>query len=355
MTTEIRNLLLVLGVLLTGSLGAAERFETLFSWGAVKDEACARAYAEIGVTDVFARGAEGFAAAKKYGMRAYCSFFPCGRNAQGVTAEERKYLDYINAEDLRQQNVPADERGKAKARRLAESKCQFGGERVTSLDMCPEPLPCFLSDTNCVKSVAALEKVLKDNPDADGVAFDYIGYTNLHSCECEGCKARLRTWLTEKGLEENETSRNRFFREALVGYINALVDEAKRIRPGIKVALHVYPAFMPDPLYGKDLKADFVQETVAWYFAWPESKIAAHTRKILDAPHHPGSVSVPFVGLEANPESALPLKTPERLEAELKLVLANGGTRLAVCNGDDMLKPGYAEIFRKYAKGERMP
>lgn len=352
MPQNVRSLILTMGILMVGSVVAGKRFESLFSWGTVKDDARARAYAEIGVTDVFARGPEGFAAAKKYGMRAYCSFFPCGRNQQVVTPKEQKYLDYINVVDLWKQNAPSDERSKARVRRLAESKCQFGGEPVTSLDTCPEPLPCFLSDTNGVKSVASLDKVLKDNPEADGVVFDYIGYTNLHSCECDGCKTRLKTWLEENGLEETETNRNRFFREGLVTYINALVDHVKRVRPEVKVSLHLYPAFLPDPLYGKDLKADFIQETVAWYFPWPETKIADYTRKILESRHLPGSVSMPFVGLEANPESVLPLKTPERLEAEMKLILANGGTSLAVCNGDDMLKPGYDELFRKYTKGK---
>lgn len=91
-----------------------------------------------------------------------------------------------------------------------------------------------------------------------------------------------------------------------------------------------------------------MQETVAWYFAWPEEKIADYTRKILSSRHYPGSVSVPFVGLNADSHSPLPMKTPERLEAELRLILANGGNSLAICNGDDMLKPGYREIFMKY-------
>lgn len=98
------------------------------------------------------------------------------------------------------------------------------------------------------------------------------------------------------------------------------------------------------------MKADYIQETVAWYFAWPEEKIADYTRKILFSSHHFGSDSVPFVGFNAEAGSSLPLKTPERLESELKLVLANGGDRLAVCNGGDMLKPGYREIFMKYTK-----
>jgi len=335
---------------LVGTAAAAEQFESVFSWGCVNNEEEARAYAEIGVTDIFARGAEGYAAAKKHGLRTYCGFGPRGCNPQVLTPEEQKHFDHINAVDLRKQEVSGEERSRMWRERLARAKCQFGGEPVTSSDLCPELITCFLGDTNCVKSFAALEKTLTDNPEADGIAFDYIGYTNLHSCECDGCKVRLKAWLQEKGLEANEENRNLFFREGLVNYINALVNHAKSVRPGIKVALHLYPVFLPDPLYGRDLKADYVQETVAWYFAWSDEKIVDYTRKILNANHHPGSVSVPFVGLSANPGSVLALKTPERLEAELKLILANGGDRLAVCNGDDMIKPGYREVFMKYTK-----
>lgn len=329
--------------------GHAERFGFVFSWGCVSNEEDARAYAAIGVTDIFAKGAEGHAAAKRHGLRTYCGFGPHGNGRQGLTPEQQKHFDYLSATDLRKQKMNGKELDTIVNARLGTAKCQFGGEPVSSPDLCPDLIDCFLGDTDCVKSFGALEKTLMENQEADGIAFDYIGYTNLRSCECDGCKARLAAWLAENGLEENEVSRNRFFREGLVNYINALVTEAKRIRPGIKVAIHLYPAFLPDPLYGKDLKADYVQETVAWYFAWPEEKIADYTRKILSSRHYPGSVSVPFVGLNADSHSPLPMKTPERLEAELRLILANGGNSLAVCNGGDMLKPGYREIFMKYA------
>jgi len=297
------------------------RFEHVFSWGTVKDEASARAYAEIGVTDVRVRGEEGFAAAKRHGLRAYCGFGPRGPHPQVVRPEER----------------------------LVPAKSQFGGEPIVTHDRCPETVVCFLSDTDCVLSKAALAKRLLDNPRADGIAFDYIGYTNLHSCECEDCKARLASWLKERGLDVTKENRNRFFRESLVAYINTLSDHAKKIRPGIRVAMHLYPAFAPDPLYGKDIRADFIHETVAWYFLWPEEKIADYTRRIVTSPHRPGAVSVPFVGLNGSKGGALAYKSPERIEAELKLILENGGRSLSVCNGEDMLKPGYREVFKKFS------
>ena len=330
---------------------AADRFKTVFSWGCVTDEETARAYAEIGVTDVFYKGADGLAAARKYGLRAYCGFGPRGNGPQVLTPEQQRRFDHLAAADLRGRTPAGPELDRIVNERRAAAKCQYGGEPVTDGDLCPEPIPCFLGDTNCAASFAALAKTLAENPGADGIALDYIGYTNLRSCECDGCKARLAAWLKERWLEENEANRDRFFREGLVGYVNALVAEAKRIRPGIRVAIHLYPVFLPDPLYGRDLTADCVQETAAWYFPWPEEKIADYTRKIVSAERLPGSVGVPFVGLNATPGMPLEVKSPERLEAELGLILANGGDRLAVCGGDDMLKPGYREVFAKYTRG----
>ena len=316
----------------------SDGFDFVFCWGSVKDEETARAYAEAGVTDVFASGEKAVAAAKKFGMRPYCGFFPNGPRNQVLRADEQQHFDYINAKDLKGK-LPKEELARKTTERQVASRCQFGGEPVVAMDTCPEMIACFLSDTNCVAAKAQMKKTLEANPLAEGIAFDYIGYVNFHSCECDGCKARLAA----SGKDADT-----FFREALVEYVNTLVDYAKSLRPGIKVAIHLYPAFRPDPLYGKALKADYIQETVAWYFQWPDEKISDYTRKILSAPHLPGARSVPFVGLNAEQSRALAYKSPERLEAELKLILAAGGRQLAVCNGGDMLKPGYREVFRKY-------
>ena len=52
----------------------------------------------------------------------------------------------------------------------------------------------------------------------------------------------------------------------------------------------------------------------------------------------------------------LAYKSPEQLEAELRVILAVGGRTLMVCNGHDMIKPGYFEVFRKYCgKADDIP
>ena len=348
------KMLLSAACLTVGASFAAEKFEFLYSWGRVKDEASARAYAEIGVTDIAASGREGFAAARKYGLVPYCSFAPVGPHKQVLRSEEQRYFDFINATDL-EGRLSKGELYKAREERLKAARCRFGGEPDAALDLCPQLISCFLSDTNCVMAKARLDMTLAANPDAGGISFDYIGFTNFRSCECDDCKARLDAFLKREGLEESEAARNRFFRESLVSYINTLVDYVHGVRPGIKVTIHLYPVFMPDPLYGRDIKADTVQETVAWYFQWPDGKVADYTRRVCAAGRPAGSVGVPFVGLNANPGRALAWKSPERLEAELCMILAAGGRRLGVCNGDDMIKPGYREVFMKYCPRNAAP
>ena len=70
------HLALVLALLLTVvALGAETNetpvFERVFAWASVTDEDSARAYADIGVTDIGASGEKGVADAKKFGMRPY--------------------------------------------------------------------------------------------------------------------------------------------------------------------------------------------------------------------------------------------------------------------------------------------
>jgi hypothetical protein len=64
--------------------------------------------------------------------------------------------------------------------------------------------------------------------------------------------------------------------------------------------------------------------------------------------YYPDVEGIPFVGLNARKDQALAHKTPEQLEKELQTILAAGGRTLQVCNGPDMIKPGYYEVFKKY-------
>ena len=343
-----KSILCSVVLLAFGVASAADKFDFVYAWGVVRDEATARAFAEIGVTDVRAQGEQGALAARKYGMRPYCSFTPPGPHPQVLDAAAQRHFDAVNAPELRT-TLSREDHAREIDRRRKAANCRFGGEPVEKVDTCLQMIPCFLSDTNCAMAKAQIDRTLMSNPLAEGISFDYIGYVNFRSCECGECKARLTAYLAKRGLDESEANRNLFFREALVGYVNAMVGYAKGRRPGLKITIHLYPVFLPDPLYGSDLTADYIQQTVAWYFPWPDEKISDYTRKVVGATCAPGCVQVPFVGLSATEGRALAFKSPERLDHELRLILKSGGRGLGVCNGQDMLKSGYREVFMKYA------
>ena len=343
----IRTFLLVF--LLAGSACAGERFERVLSWGVAGTEEAVRAYAEIGVTDLKVRGDQAIAAARACGIRPYCpqAFLPCGKHLQVMPSAERERFDFLMGRDL--QGLSKDERAKRLDARRSECRCRVGGEPEVPQDCCLADLKCFTSDEGLLLSKAQMDGILAANPEAEGIYFDGIGYANLHSCECEDCKSALATYLSRNALADAETNRNRYYLDALVTYVNAMVDYVRSRRAGIKVAIHLWPTFRPEPLYGRLIKADFVEETVAWYFPWEKAKISEYVRRVCGAKRPRGSQGVPFVGLNATPGRALAFKSPERLEDELRQILAAGGRSLSVCNGQDMLKPGYREVFRKFA------
>ena len=111
----------------------------------------------------------------------------------------------------------------------------------------------------------------------------------------------------ERALQE-------FSRDTLVETINEISRHARGVRPGIKVTIHVYPTFLPEPVYGWRLDVDTCCETVAWFFEpyWSVDKIADHTRRVTQRPGSPfaGARGVPFFGLYVGrPDSDKP---PER-------------------------------------------
>lgn len=339
--------------LLAGSACAGGHFERILSWGFAGTEEAVRDNAEIGVTDLRVKGEKAIAAARACGIRPYCqqAFLPCGKHLQAMSSVERERFDFLMGRDL--QGLPKDERAVRLDARRRECQCRFGGEPEVPMDFCLMDLQCFASDVGLVLSRRRLDEILAANPEAEGICFDGIGYANLHSCECEDCKSALSTYLSQNALADTEENRNRFYLDAIVAYANAMVDYVHARRPGIKVAIHLWPTFRPNPLYGRLIKADYVEETVAWYFPWEKAKISEYVRRVCGAKRPQDSQGVPFVGLNATPGEALAFKSPERLEDELRQILAMGGRTLSVCNGPDMLKPGYREVFRKFAPEKR--
>lgn len=323
-----------------------KKFRQVFSWGHPQTEEEARKYSEIGVTDIVVANENQARLAVKYNMIPYCgAFFPCGPHKQVMTEEEEKLFAYITGEDLKQ--LSRGERARIVDARRMEKQHRYGGEPAVFPDVLNGiRLPCFLSDEGLVLSKKRIDALFAKVPSARGIYLDFFGYNNFKDCRCGNCTGKF-----EAAKRKNPAlSRGEFFRDALVDYYNAVIGYVKKKHPGARVHAHIYPTFLAEPLYGNRTKTDFCAQTVAWYFPWEKEKIARYTKIVVGEAekYHRGVKGIPFVGLKALPGTSLAAKSPALLEEELKTILASGGDALSVCNGFDMIKPGYYEVFRKY-------
>ena len=323
----------------------------VFCWGYPVSDEAAKRYAEAGVTDMTVRNRKEYDLAVKYGITPYCScFFAVGPHRQQMTPEEEAYTAYINGHDLAA-DLPRAEKLNIIHRRRTEKKHRWGGEMETELDTLRCDIPCFGCDTDLALAKKSIDGILsRAVPGVKGIYLDYIGYTNHRGCYCAGCLERLRRYLAGRKLADTPENRDAFYRDELVSYYNRVIGYIRSRRPDFKAVVHLYPDFRPDPLFGNRVDADFCGQTVAWYFKWPEEKIARYTRYVVEhaKDHHPGAEGIPFLGVNSSRNTSLGFKTPEEVEAELRTIIGASGRMLMVCNGPVMIEPGYFEVFKKY-------
>jgi hypothetical protein len=225
---------------------------------------------------------------------------------------------------------------------------QFGGEPVGGLEVLTAEMLCFhrpevlafLKD----EATAALAV-----PGIKGVAFDYFGYRNYRCCRCEHSMKSFEAFCKENP----GASLDKFSLDSLVDFNNALADYARSVRPGVKVAVHVYPVFLPEPLYGNRLDVDLCGQTGAWYFApfWSMEKIRNYSHVIAAEAkkYHARSEGVALIGIHDNPKQNGPVKTPDRIAAELQAILDGGCDKVQVCSMNAVLKNDpFAAVFKRF-------
>ena len=340
--------------------GGKPRFRKVFAFTDIGDDEHAAKLAEL---NVFAANCcdagnrpdpEKLERAKRFGIVPYVAFGPfCGSHVQALSPEEAR----LQAE-LQGRFVPSEAKGDAGDRGRTDlwrtRHYRLGGEpEPGNTEVYVESIGCFVGTNACAKGAAGLVERLRANPEAKAVCLDYIGYANYRGCRHPDCLRLLEAWLEREGLADTEENRDRFFEDQIVAYYAALFDAVKAYDPSVVVYAHLYPVFLPDPLYGNRLKLDYCAQTCAWYFRWPTEKVRRYAETVVRGQRErwPFAHGVPFVayGPWANGIDPDFGKTPEDLDRELRAVLESGAEYLSVHEIDSVIAdPAVFAVFRKY-------
>jgi hypothetical protein len=230
-----------------------------------------------------------------------------------------------------------------------KSQYQYGGEPVQELEVLISPLLCFHDPRVLEAFKKQIDEMLKFSG-VKGVAFDFIGYRNYTCCRCATSMAQLEVFRKKHPDLSQEQSLQRFSLETLVEFNNRLSAHVRASTAEARVITHVYPVFLPEPLYGNRLDVDVCAQTAAWYFKpyWSLEKIRAYSGVIArDATrYHPRANGAALIGVDRRAHST---KSPERLAEELQAILDGGCSRVQVCATAVVLKdPETAAVFRRF-------
>ncbi|NUQ64229.1 MAG: hypothetical protein HUU20_17300 [Pirellulales bacterium] len=226
---------------------------------------------------------------------------------------------------------------------------QFGGEPLPARrdpaspdhDVLDVRLLCFHRPESLAWCRKQISEMLLACPDLAGVGLDFFGYQNYRCCLCPRSLQLQDAYCRRHPDLPREKAAEKFSLDTLVETINELSRDARGIRPGIKVTIHVYPTFLPEPVYGPRLDVDTCCETVAWFFEpyWSEEKVAEHTLRVTQKAGRAfaGSRGVPFVGLYVGrPEGDKP---PQRFAEELAIIRRHAGlSALSICSFNEFIK-----------------
>ena len=250
--------------------------------------------------------------------------------------------------------MSGDEQQKLKSmqadKNLGKSGYQFGGEPVLDLEVLTTPLLCFHDK----RVLAAFKKQADEMMSFDGVrgiAYDYFGYQNYHCCHCpKSMEKFLQYKKMYPGLEEKEAFK-KFSIDSLVAFNNELSAYIRSRYPKAKIITHVYPVYMPDPLYGNRLDVDVCAQTCAWFFEpyWSTEKIKKYTRITFGHAnkYFNHSKGAALLGFSNRPLTSI--KSPEQLEKEILSILDGGGDRIQICSLNDAINnKEVSALFKRY-------
>ncbi|MGM0601572.1 MAG: hypothetical protein ACQETH_17300, partial [Candidatus Rifleibacteriota bacterium] len=129
---------------------------------------------------------------------------------------------------------------------------QFGGEPVNGNEevLHGRRVPCFHRKEVVEETKRKVKAFIEACPGLAGIAFDKFGYHNYKCCYCDESKRQLKTFRKKNPSLSLKEAKIQFSRKRLVDFYNEIADYARELKPGIKTATHIWPVFLPEPLYG---------------------------------------------------------------------------------------------------------
>lgn len=213
-------------------------------------------------------------AGKKHGVETY---FSVGVNYDKTYAEDLKQV--MSPDEQVQYSIIKTN----KISSLCAMEYQWGGEPVGKKEVHEAILLCFHRPEVLEKNKNIIKNILDNVPEITGLAIDGLGYQNYHCCYCDYSMKLFEEYRGKHKDLSKEEALSRFSLDSLVDFNNQLVKYARSIKPDIKTTCHIYPVFLPEPLYGYRLDVDYCGETVAWFFKpfWTKQKIGDYTKQIV--------------------------------------------------------------------------
>ena len=283
------------------------------------------------------------------GIGAYANFHPDGWHASTLNEEEQKVYDYLSAAD-----VPEKERGPEAKRRRIAGRYSYGGEPLPGVkflghdEVFSRRNPCIIGDRARELACRKLDRLCA-TPGIDGIAFDYISYSNYRGCEHPECMKLCMEYLKKHDLPDTKENRERFYLHEIVEYYRVCAAHIRKIDPRFKIMAHLFPVFLPHPLYGNRLDIDIAGETCAWYRIWDVKKVEAYSRYVVENQHkyHKNTQCVPFLAVSVS--DLFDHKSPEVVERELRAILKSGTDTLMIHEFRSLIqRPEIMAVFDRY-------